>query len=145
MTATVGGSLDQLRARDLIPFTAVASSAPVIVMSNAAYVAFDAVTPAGLLRPAVDLLRRGLGFQGVVMSDDLDATLQPTNSSPAAVAVQALNAGDDLLYVTGVPSEHLDAYHGVLDAAQRSAAVRARVHEALLRDLTLKAQFGLLK
>jgi beta-N-acetylhexosaminidase len=144
MTATVGGSLSQLRSRDLIPFTATAASAPVIEMSNAAYAAFDGVTPAGLLGAAVDLLRRRLGFQGVVMSDDLDATLDPTNSSPATVAVKALDAGDDLLYITGPPSEHLEAYHGVLAAAQASAAVRAQVRDALLRDLTLKARFGLL-
>jgi beta-N-acetylhexosaminidase len=143
MTATVGGTLAELRARDLIPFAAVASSAPVIVMSNAGYVAFDGVTPAGLLPAAVRLLRHGLGFQGVVMSDDLDATLQPTNSSPATVAVQALEAGDDLLYITGQPSEHMQAYEGVLEAAQKSAAVRARVHDALLRVLTLKARYGL--
>jgi beta-N-acetylhexosaminidase len=144
MTATVGGPLAELRARDLIPFEAVAPSAPVIVMSNAAYAAFDGVTPAGLLPAAVNLLRHGLGFQGVVMSDDLDATLQATNSSPTTVAVQALDAGDDLLYISGQPSEHAQAYEGVLDAARKSAAVRARVHDALLRVLTLKARYGLL-
>ncbi len=101
MTATVGGSLLDLRRRDLIPFAAVADTAPVIVISNAAYVAFDGVTPASLLPAVVKLLRQGLGFQGVVMSGDLDATLQATNSDPATVAVQALRAGDDLLYITG--------------------------------------------
>lgn len=143
MTATVGGSLAELRARDLIPFAAIAPSAPVIVMSNAAYAAFDGVTPAGLLAAAVDLLRDRLGYQGVVMTDDLDATVDPTNQTPAAVAVQALKAGDDLLYISGPVSEHVAAYDGVLAAAQRSAAVRAEVHAALLRVLTLKALFGL--
>jgi beta-N-acetylhexosaminidase len=144
LTATVGGSLSELRARDLIPFTAVASSAPVIVMANAAYAAFDGVTPAGLAPAAVNLLRHDLGFQGVVMTDDLDAALQPTGQTPGAVALAALNAGDDLLYISGPPSEHADAYEGVLVAAQHSPAVRARVRDALLRDLTLKARAGLI-
>jgi beta-N-acetylhexosaminidase len=144
MTATVGGSLAALRGRDLIPFAAVVPHAPVIVMSNAEYAAFDGVTPAGLLPAAVELLRNSLGFGGVVMSDDLDATLDATGESPAEVAVQALRAGDDLLYITGPASEHAAAYHAVLAAASASAADRARVRTALLRDLMLKARVGLL-
>ncbi len=144
MTATVGGRLADLRARDLIPFAAVAASAPVIVMSNAAYVAFDGVTPASLLPQAVKLLRQGLGFQGVVMSDDLDATLQPTNSDPGTVALQALQAGDDLLYISGPPSEAHAAYTAVLATARASSSLRGVVHEALLRVLSLKARYGVL-
>jgi beta-N-acetylhexosaminidase len=145
MTATVGGSLAQLQARDLIPFAAIAPRAPVIMMSNAEYVAFDGVTPAGLLGAAVTLLRTGYGFQGAVMSDDLDATLAATGDDPGLAAVQALEAGDDLLYISGPPSEHLQAYNAVLAAAQRSARIRARVRAALLRDLSLKAGYGLIK
>jgi beta-N-acetylhexosaminidase len=144
MTATVGGGLTALRARDLVPFAAIAASVPVIVMSNAAYAAYDGVTPASLLPQAVTLLRDQYHFAGVVMSDDLDATLQPTGDGPGSVAVQALDAGDDLLFISGPPSEHQAAYDAVLAAARRSPAVRARVRDALLRVLSLKARFGLL-
>jgi beta-N-acetylhexosaminidase len=142
MSATVGLTMAQLEARDLVPFAAVARTAPVVVMSNAAYVAFDGVTPAGLLEQAVSLLRDQYGFGGVVMTDDLDATLDPTGSTPADVALQALRAGDDLLYISGPPSEHVAAYDGVLAAAQQSPSVRALVRAALLRDETLKAGYG---
>ena len=145
MTATVGGTLASLRARDLIPFAALARRAPVIVMSNAEYAAFDGVTPAGLLPAAVRLLRDAYGYRGVVMSDDLDATLQPTGSSAGTVAVEALAAGDDLLYISGPPSEHREAYRAVLAAARQSAVVRRRVRDALLRDLTLKARGGIIR
>lgn len=144
MTATVGGSLGALRARDLIPFAAIAPLAPVIVMSSAAYAAFDGVTPASLLPEAIELLRRDYGFQGVAMSDDLDASLQATGEGPGAVAVRALRAGDDLLYVSGPASEHLQAYDAVLAAAGKSSTIRALVHDALLRVLSLKARYGLL-
>jgi beta-N-acetylhexosaminidase len=142
MTANVGGSIAELESRDLIPFAAVAAQAPVVVMSNASYLAFDGVTPAGLLPSAVRLLRHSYGFGGVVMSDDLDATLNATGSDPGTVAVEALRAGDNLLYISGQPSEHLAAYRAVLAAAQRSAAVRMLVRQALLRDLTLKLDYG---
>jgi beta-N-acetylhexosaminidase len=145
MTATVGGSLAQLRQRDLVPFAAVASHVPVILMSNAAYVAFDGVTPASLLPQAVALLRTAYRFTGVIMSDDLDATLDPTGSTVMSVALQALQAGDDLLYITGPQSERTGAYQAVLAAARRSARVRTLVQQALLRDLSLKARYGILK
>ena len=113
-------------------------------MSNAAYVAFDGVTPAGLLAQAVSLLRDTYGFGGVVMTDDLDATLDPTGDDPGQVAVQALEAGDDLLYISGPASEHLQADDGVPAAAQRRTLARRPVQAALLRDLTLKADYGVL-
>lgn len=144
VSATVGGTLAQLEGHDLIPFAAVVPRAPVIEMSNAAYAAFDGVTPAALLPRAVQLLRRTYRFGGVVMTDDLDATLSAAGADPGAVALQALRAGDDLLYITGPPSEHAAAYKAVLAAAQRSASVRELVREALLRDLTLKARYGLI-
>jgi hypothetical protein len=79
------------------------------------------------------------------MCDDLDATLQPTGQSPAQVALEALQAGDDLLYITGPASEHQAAYQGVLSAAESQPAVRALVRAALLRDLTLKTRYGVVK
>ncbi|MGI8430440.1 MAG: glycoside hydrolase family 3 N-terminal domain-containing protein [Solirubrobacteraceae bacterium] len=145
MGATVGGSLDQLRSRDLIPFAALAPSAPVIVMANAAYTAFDGVTPAGLLPRAVELLRRDYDFQGVVMSDDLDAALQATGGDAGSAALAALRAGDDLLYVSGPSNERQAAYAAVLAAAHSSAAIRTRIRDALLQVLSLKTRYGLLR
>lgn len=144
MSATVGGSLAALRGRDLVPFYMLAARAPVIVMSGASYAAFDGVTPAELLPAAVQLLRRDLDFQGVIMTDDLDATLQPTGEEIGQVAVQAVNAGEDLLLLSGSAAERRQAYGAVLAAARSSRAVAAEVHEALLRVLTLKVRFGLL-
>jgi beta-N-acetylhexosaminidase len=143
-TATVGGSLAALQARDLVPFSALARTAPVIVMSNAIYTAFDGVTPAALLPQAVALLRDRYGFGGVVMSDDLDADLNPTGLDAGAIAVAALRAGEDLLYITGSASERQSAYAAVLAAVQRSPALQHRLRVAVLRDLTLKDRFGLL-
>jgi beta-N-acetylhexosaminidase len=145
MQATVGGSLSSLEQRDLIPFAAITPTVPVIIMSNAAYVAFDGVTPAGLLPQAVRLLRDHYGFQGVVMTDDLDAALLTEGGTAGQAAVSAVKAGDDLLYITGSPSEQLSAYHAVLSAVQAGHISSETIREALLRVLTLKAKFGLLQ
>lgn len=142
--ATVGGSLAALRARDLIPFAAAVATTPVILMSNAAYAAFDGVTPASLLPQAVRLLREGVGFQGVVMSDDLDAARQAGGISIASAALEALNAGDDLLYISRPPGEAQAAYAGVLAAARKSDIERGYVKQAVLRVLSLKVRYGVI-
>ncbi len=144
MAATVGGTLQQLRGRDLVPFAAITAVAPVILMSNASYAALDGVTPAGLSAQAVQLLRH-YGYGGVVMSDDLDAALQVTGSSAGTAAVEALRAGEDLIYTSGPDTERAAAYDAILNAARASASLRARIRTALLRELTLKVRYGLLR
>ena len=144
MSASVGGSLQSLEANDLIPFAAVSAGAPVIMMSNASYAAFDGVTPASLDPAAVRLLRERYRYSGVVMTDDLDAALQATGGTAGQAAVSALQAGDDLLYITGSQAEQLDAYHAALSAVQSGKISRDRLRNALLRVLTLKAHHGLL-
>lgn len=144
MSATVGGSLSELESHDLIPFAAIAPHAPVIMMSNASYAAFDGVTPAGLEPAAVRLLRSRYGFSGVIMTDDLDAAIEATGGTAGQAAVSALQAGDDLLFITGSPAEQLSAYHAVLSAVQSGKISQARLRDALLRVLTLKSQHGML-
>jgi beta-N-acetylhexosaminidase len=144
MNSTVGGTLSQLEQHDLIPFAAIAPTAPVIMMSNATYAAFDGVTPASLVPQAVQLLRDHYDFSGVVMTDDLDAALLAEGGTAGQAAVAAVKAGDDLLYITGSPAEQLSAYNAVLSAVQAGRISRSQFREALLRDLTLKARYGLI-
>jgi len=143
-TATVGLAVTDLRRRDLVPFRAIASRAPVIVMSNAVYAGFDGVTPAVLL-PAVigGLLRGELRFRGVVMSDDLAAAAPVLGQNSGDVAVGALRAGADLLYLSGGPAEQDQASAAVLDAVRRGRLGRARLQEALLRVLALKRRYAI--
>ena len=119
--ATVGLSLDELKARDLQPFAAIAKHAPAIQLSAATYVAFDGVTPATLLPEVVALLRDELGFGGVVVSGDLAAASLTGGQSIAELAVRAINAGVDLVWIPG-------------DAAAQDAAWRAVVQAHARRD-----------
>src|SRR3954447_20161231 len=92
-SATVGLSLDELRQRDLVPFTALAKSAPGIQLSNALYAAWDGVTP-GTLEPEIGhtLLRRELGFSGVVLSADLAGAAHVLAQPAGRTAVDAFRA-----------------------------------------------------
>jgi beta-N-acetylhexosaminidase len=116
-----------------------------MVVSNAVYAAYDGVTPAGLLPDVVDgLLRHGLGFKGVVMTDDLVSAAPVLGQSVARSAVQALRAGADLLYVSGDAGDQERAYRAVLTAVRRGTIPRARLRASVDRVLALKRRYGLL-
>ena len=69
--ATVRGPVT----RDLVPFrAAIAEGVPLVMLSHAAYPALDANRIASQSRPIVTgLLRRKLGFGGVIVTDSLEA------------------------------------------------------------------------
>lgn len=143
----VGASLAELRARDLVPFrAAIRAGAPAITMSNGLHVTDDFVTP-GSLSPALigGLLRRDLGFRGIVITDDLsDPGVTALTTTPAA-AVAAIRAGADLIYISGPPSEQQAAYDAVLKAARGGKLSPGRIKEALLRNLSVKRNYGLIE
>jgi beta-N-acetylhexosaminidase len=139
--ATVGLSLDELRAADLEPFAAVARTVPAVQMSGAMYAAWDGVTPATLLPEAVALLRRQ-GFRGAVVSADLNAITAATGGTAAQAAVRALQAGCDLLYVPGDAAEQDAARVAVAEAIRRGDVSAARVRDALLHAAVLRREFA---
>jgi beta-N-acetylhexosaminidase len=139
--ATVGLSLEELRARDLRPFAALVRRAPAITMSAALYAAFDGVTPATLLPEAVALLR-GMGFRGVVVSADLASVALATGGTPARAAVEALEAGCDLLLLPGNATDQERAYRAVLDAVRSGRIQVRRVARALARVASLRRRAG---
>jgi beta-N-acetylhexosaminidase len=139
--ATVGLSVDELLARDVKPFVAaVKAGAPAIQMSAALYAAWDGVTPATVLPEAVRLLRDSTGFKGAVVSADLVAVTATGATSIARAAVDAINAGCDLLVIAGGRDEQEAAYRGVVAAVRRGEIPRERFVEAVRRVAALKAR-----
>jgi beta-N-acetylhexosaminidase len=140
--ATVGLSLDELKSRDLQPFAAIAKQAPAIQLSAATYVAFDGVTPATLLPEVVALLRDGLGFGGVIVSGDLAAASLTGGQSVAELAVRAINAGVDLVWIPGDAAAQDAAWRAVVRALRDGTIPAARVADALAHVSKLRADYG---
>jgi beta-N-acetylhexosaminidase len=142
--ATVGFSPAELEARDVRPFAAVTRRAPVIVLSNAVYAAYDGVTPATVLPDATRLLRRDLRYRGVVMTGDLASTAPVLGTGVGSAAVQALEAGADLLYLSGRPGRQEAAYRAVLSAVRSGRISEERLRLSVQRVMALKLSAGLL-
>jgi len=104
-------------ARELEPFRVLAETAGAVMVGHALYPAWDAERPASLSSQIVDgVLRRDLGFRGLVVADDAEMEgLAPWAATPAERAEAAFTAGCDALLVC----HRLEA---AVEAAERLAA-----------------------
>jgi beta-N-acetylhexosaminidase len=144
--ASVGLSIDELKRRDLIPFrAAIAAGAPAVVLSHALY-APDFVNPGSLSKTvATELLRNELRFRGVAITDDLEAPAVTAVSSVPDAAIDAVKAGADMVFISGPVEDQLAAYVALLNAVRRGEVKRSRLDQAVLRVLTAKRAYGLLR
>lgn len=126
-------TLAELGEHDLPPFAAaVASGAPAVMMSHLDLTAVAPGVPASLAAPAYALLREGLGFEGVAITDSLGMGAVAGRPKPA---VAALNAGADLLLM---PVD-TRITHGILTEAIASGEVsRQRAQEAAARVVAVQ-------
>ena len=97
-SVSIAATSDQLQS-DLKPFrAAVAGGVGMVMVSTATYKTLGANKPAALSPTIVKGLLRGqLGFDGVVITDDLEGAAISGTQPPVVAARSALLAGDDLL------------------------------------------------
>ncbi len=124
---------------DLGPFReAIARRVAMVMVANAIYGALDSTAPAALSRTVVnDLLRDELGFDGLVISDDLGAGAIEAAASEREAAIDASRAGIDVLLYAGTddPGAARDALLGAVDRGELS---RGSLERSLVRILDLK-------
>jgi beta-N-acetylhexosaminidase len=125
---------DPQREVDLLPFRrAVAAGVPMIMTAHLAVPEWEA-RPATLSPVALQVwLRQRLGFDGVIITDDLEMGGISTNLTPPQGAKEALAAGADLLLICNNWEAAWDTAR--LLAMDASLAPRGREAAARLRSL----------
>jgi beta-N-acetylhexosaminidase len=129
-----------LAAADLVPFVrAIAAGIPALMTAHVVYPALDPRRPA-TLSPVIcqDLLRRRLGFRGVLFSDDLEMNAVASRMTPAERAVRALLAGCDMLLVCQSIETARAAMTGVEEAVETGRIPPERIAIALGRLADLR-------
>jgi beta-glucosidase-like glycosyl hydrolase len=147
-TDTSSGVTDTVTTRTdayLAPFASASrTGSPFVMMSTAIYSRIDPANPAAF-SPTVlgGMLRGDLGFDGVVVSDDLGNAVQVAAYTPGERATRFVAAGGDL--VLTVSTARLPAmYDALLTRARADAGFRARVAQSAGRVLLAKQRLGLL-
>jgi len=125
--------------RDLVPFrAAIEAQVPLVMLSHASYPALDPSRIASQSRPIVTgLLRRRLGFEGVIVTDSLEAAAVLARSGIATAAERSIRAGVDLILMTGSASWN-DVFPRLLAEARADPAFRERIRDSAARVIALR-------
>jgi beta-N-acetylhexosaminidase len=137
--------LATLKGREFMPFEEVfkLETQPEMVMTaHVVYPALDKGTPATLSSAVLkDLLRDEFGFRGIVITDAMEMKAITDRFPPDQAAVQALQAGVDILLYATDPVLAAAAYQGVLKAVKEGRISEARLAESVERVRKLRNRF----
>ena len=138
-TAEVLDSVVSADSPDVDVYRELTASGPSLVMvGTARYQHIDPDHPAAFSPAVLDLLRDRVGFDGVVITDDLSAAAAAEIVAPGDRAVEALSAGVDIVLASADPTVLPAMYDAVLARAQSDPAFGARVDESCGRVLEAK-------
>ena len=138
--------LETFRTQDFLPFQAgmeagiQAGLPPAVLVSHNIVSCMDAALPASLSPEVHRILREDLGFEGVVMTDDLAMDAVEAYAEDGSAAVMALVAGNDLL----ITSDYKSQIPSVIDAVGLGTLDEAVIDAACARVLRWKLELGLL-
>ena len=134
-------SLEELEAQDLLPFAAgMEAGCGAVMVSHIQVTALDAEYTASVYPAVHRYVRETMGYNGVLVTDDLvmDAISVPYGVGEAAVL--AVLAGNDLLISSDFPEQ----YAAVLEAIREGRISEEQIDNAVRRILLWKQSLGLL-
>ena len=139
----VNKTWEELLQCEIIPFQAALDDTDMIM---AAHIQFPAITgndtPASLCHIMLwDNLRKGLGYEGVIITDALAMDAITLYWGSGEAAVRAVRAGVDIVLM---PWDYTEAFEAVLAAVENGDISEDRLNDSVLRILHLKQAAGLL-
>ena len=133
----------RLEAVELVPFRrAIEAGVATLMTAHVLIPAIDQRAPASLSpRIVQDWLKHTLGYQGVVISDDLGMKAISRTYSLGRASVEAVAAGCDvLLLCNSTLDEQVDALEALIHAAETAELRSARIDDAWKRQQAAKAR-----
>ncbi|XWX05374.1 glycoside hydrolase family 3 protein [Aggregatilineales bacterium SYSU G02658] len=148
--AVVPHNLERLQTVELVPFARAIQAGVGAVMMGHLYVAALEPTPnlPASLSPTIvtGLLREGMGYNGIIMTDAMDMDAIDTVYSAPERAINAILAGNDLILLGAhiSPAEQISAMQAVVDAVESGRIPLERVEASARRIVAAKQRFGVL-
>jgi beta-N-acetylhexosaminidase len=135
---------DRLEAVELVPFRAAIDAGVASIMTAHILIpALDESVPATLSGKIVDLLlKRTLGYGGLVLSDDLEMKAISGRYGMAEATVMAIRAGCDAVLMCGEDQDaQARAIEAVIRAVEDESLPLKRAEDALARHRRVKERF----
>ena len=112
---------------------------PMIMVNAVKVTSIDADHPVSLSKTIItDWLRKELGFDGVVITDDIEVGAAVTGMSIEDYAVRTINAGSDMVIVCKHPKHIKDVHDALTQAVADGTISEARLDEAVHRIMLMK-------
>ena len=126
---------------DLVPFIeGIEMGASSVMVSHNIVTCFDDYYPASLSPEIHRILREDLGFEGVIITDDLVMGAIQDFCGEVNSAVYAVEAGNDMLISTNFESQ----FESIMAAIDEGRITEERINESVRRILTMKINMGLM-
>ena len=112
---------------------------PMIMVNAVKVTSIDADHPVSLSKTIItDWLRKELGFDGVVITDDIEVGAAVAGMSIEDYAVRTINAGSDMVIVCKHPKHIKDVHDALTQAVADGTISEARLDEAVRRIMLMK-------
>lgn len=133
---------ERLDAVELAPFRAAGKSVSSLMTAHVVFEALDTGVPATQSHKIlVEILRRELGYGGLVFSDDLEMRALADRETLEESATKAVRAGCDVLLVCKSFELAERAHAALVKEAERNDAFKARCADAAARSRAVRAKF----
>ncbi len=136
-------SMDDMLTTDLKPFEKFSELGPesAVMVSHLSYPVLDPANVPALFSEKVvtGLLRKKLGFKGIILTDDLMMQGASQFANPGEAALLSLKAGSDIVMVTWSYKAQLKAFLRIKEAIQKNELSMSAVDEKLRHILIAKS------
>jgi len=125
---------------DLVPYRALRAKARMVLVGHAAYprVTGDRI-PASLSKKWItDVLRKKVGYRGIILSDDLEMRGVLKAAPIERAAVQHIRAGGDVCLICHIEEHVVRSYESLIRAAERDRKFATRCQESIAQVLAFK-------
>ena len=139
----IDASREELERVSLVPFrSAIEQGVTAIMSSHAVYPAFDPEHPATLSQKILTrLLRDAMGFDGLIMTDDLEMGAIAGQGPVAEAAVQAFHAGADILLICKDQVNVMEGFRRLKERPATGRILKEQVVRSLERVKRAKTRF----
>ncbi|SFL37172.1 beta-N-acetylhexosaminidase [Paenibacillus sp. 1_12] len=139
----VNHDLTHLRQLELIPFAnAINNGADAVMVAHLLMPKLDADHPASFSKAIIsDLLRKEMGFNGVVFTDDLTMGAITQNYDIGQAAVSAVLAGGDVVLVGHSFDQQVKVIQALLNASSNGVIPESVLNASVYRILKLKEKY----
>lgn len=139
----VAASREELLAADMKPFSDLIRQVPhdkmFIMVSNVTFPALDPKLPACVSQPVMTgLLRQQFGYEGLILSDDMEMGAMAKHYAFSDMGVMAIRAGADIVLVCHDYGHEQETYAGLLKAYENDESFRRLVDEKVTRIVRTK-------